>query len=482
MWWLLAFGAAQRLPSRHDSADQMKVKQLFRAVEFSDAETVRSLVLECRPRCQSCSARCADVNAIRSSDPLNQTVLHVAASMGDRRVLRMLESAWIPQRGIDGVLDAVDAAGRTAVDVAEMRGNIGIMQLLLLYGRGRGSRETPEDPDGRRACRPEAVDSLLTESGAVPLVPCVWTRSVDAPALLHVAAYVDSAAGVTQLLEQGADFMAEDLAYRIPAHYAAMEGSQKALAALLEAMPMKAVDRVDEELLTPLHLACAHGHYKCAKQLLQARSNARGQPDLHGKTPRDLAAGHGYGNVVELLDTFVWRMQEDLSTLVFPGEWRDSGNLREPPAPPEPGFLATTWGLVVVASGGGLGGLLLLHLLYRYCCRGKGSSYVYQIDDESPSNTPPKPHLGKAALPATVHEPRPPPRPHGLPPPPDPRASARVAPRRASNLQDPERGWAKSPASPTGGREKRRLLPAASAERADSRTGTYHHGRQRPGY
>merc|ERR1719321_1543414 len=135
--------------------------------------------------------------------------------------------------------------------------------------------------------------------------------------------------------------------------------------------------------------------------------------------------------------------------------------------------------MVVVASGGGLGGLLLLHLLFRYCCRRNGS-YVYQIDDESPNNTPPKPHLGKTALPATVHEPR-----RSLPPPPDPRASARVAPRRShlhSTFQDPERGWAKSPASPTGGREKRRLLPAAAATRADPRTGTYHQGRQKPGY
>jgi ankyrin repeat protein/L-ascorbate metabolism protein UlaG (beta-lactamase superfamily) len=194
-----------------------------------------------------------DVNAASAN---GITPLHWAAPVADARM-------------IEGMLDAgadaspADDGGRTPLLALSFEGKIEAARILLAHGAD-----------------PNAAD----ESGYTPLLAAAQGAGAD---------YVNL------LTASGADVNAQNQQGETPLRLAACAGDPDVIEALLSA-------GADMELADssfgwrPLHSAAALGYPDVAEGLLKrgARPEAK---DMDGKTPLDLAVGHGNEGVADVL-------------------------------------------------------------------------------------------------------------------------------------------------------------------------------------
>ena len=83
---------------------------------------------------------------------------------------------------------------------------------------------------------------------------------------------------ILYLVSKGAKANIQDTYGCTPLHYAAMRGNEVAAVQLLTLADID-TDINDNELMTPLHLACAHGHFEIAKLLLNKSTDMFNQEE-----------------------------------------------------------------------------------------------------------------------------------------------------------------------------------------------------------
>ena len=143
------------------------------------------------------------------------------------------------------------------------------------------------------AGRSEIISLLLEHYAA----PSAKDRRGIRP--LHLAAQKGHTKAVIMLMNHGASPLCQDQLGRTALHHAAGNGHSSTVRALLEqetvtfagdSQPERSlVDSVDHRGASALHLAVEGGHNAVVETLLAAGSDAM-LPNLHGRTPRDLAA------------------------------------------------------------------------------------------------------------------------------------------------------------------------------------------------
>ncbi|OBT88682.1 hypothetical protein VE02_03248 [Pseudogymnoascus sp. 03VT05] len=105
-------------------------------------------------------------------------------------------------------------------------------------------------------------------------------------------------AGITLLLNLGADVDLKDPVGRTPISYAAENGQERGLQSLIEHGAN--VDSQDRAGRTPISYAAGNGHSRCLQLLVQKGANANSK-DKAGRTPLSYAAENGQESTIERL-------------------------------------------------------------------------------------------------------------------------------------------------------------------------------------
>jgi len=219
--------------------------------------------------------------------PQGDSVLQVAANEHALKSLAVLLA-----HGANPL--APDHAGHSALWLAASRNDVAILNAL----RGAGIKPDGHAPNedvpllaAVRAGHAEAVQILL-DAGANP-------ESADAAG--HTSLMLAVAGGHQALLEtlltHHARTDATDRDQRTALWYAAAAGNVGALTSLLHADDEVIVD---EQGLSPLHVAAARGETAAVAQLLAARARLNGR-SKSGDTPLMLAAAAGHTEAVAVL-------------------------------------------------------------------------------------------------------------------------------------------------------------------------------------
>jgi len=284
-----------------DSLDDAGRSPLFHAVMGNCVGVVKLLV-----------ARKADVAV---NDRSGRSALHWAAYCGREKVVGALLDA-----GADGILDAPDSAGRTALVLAVQHSG----------DCGRGIAVVEEGDDTQTSDVKETIVRLLHGGANINA-----TDRTGATAL-HWAARKPRTALIPLLLSRGANVDAKDKEGHTPLDIARLAGNRVPLEMLSD--PIRTAENVKEreepelsakileaagngnleevrKLLgrgadpnatredgtTPLHLAASAGKRRVVVYLLLsgARADAR---DKEGRSARDLAQANGHERIVELID------------------------------------------------------------------------------------------------------------------------------------------------------------------------------------
>ena len=117
---------------------------------------------------------------------------------------------------------------------------------------------------------------------------------------LHLAVYFGNLAGLTTLLEAGADVDAGEHSEKTPLFFAAQQGHVNAVKALLA---WKAdVNKPADDGTTPLYMAAQEGHYDVVKRLLRVSEiDLDAATTINRETPLWVAAECGHADVVGVL-------------------------------------------------------------------------------------------------------------------------------------------------------------------------------------
>lgn len=142
----------------------------------------------------------------------------------------------------------------------------------------------------------------------VPLPAAIFGRTSSGATPLHEAAGGGTGREVVELLSRaGAELDATDVRGRQPIHWAAEAGDVDAAEALLTAAAAKgwATGRLTraedkQQRVSPLHLACAGGHYAMAELLLRNGANPRAH-DWTKLTPAQWAQRNRHAHLLPLL-------------------------------------------------------------------------------------------------------------------------------------------------------------------------------------
>lgn len=194
--------------------------------------------------------------------------------------------------------DAVSDAQRelTALHIAAKLGETRLLQLLIKAARANINPRTKDDETplflALKAKHWDAAQ-LLLNSGAD-----INAKHVKRGTLFNWAIYQRSEDMVAFLLRNGADTKAVNEHQQTLLHLAARYGSE-AIAKQLIAKGAS-VNAVDINLTTPLHLACEYGHAAMLELLMDSNTSINAT-DRAGWTPLHLAAQNGHVEIVEIL-------------------------------------------------------------------------------------------------------------------------------------------------------------------------------------
>lgn len=251
------------------------------------------------------------------------TVLHVAASRGDKNVVRALL-----QYGAHKTLVPNTPSEPTALHLAALLGNSQVVKLLTDQSMNVNptdhNRQTPLHLAVWCGCD-RVVNELLEHGGdtnaggnygGTPLHVAVGmehrfmatdllgygadvnAKDKDGDTPLHFAAVLGDARVVRQLLNHDADVNAKDIDGETPLHWAAMVGDTRVVSQLLN--HDADVNARNREQKTPLHEAVAFGRSQVVAQLLDHGADFRCKTKA-GNTALDLATNQHQQEVISLL-------------------------------------------------------------------------------------------------------------------------------------------------------------------------------------
>lgn len=231
------------------------------------------------------------MEGIDRSDILQQVYLkslhpRFAPVMGD-----LLATGEINARGPR----KIGKRGETALHIAVISRNIPLVHDLIAKGLDVNSQDkngtTPfhiacaiGDPVLIDALSPNAIANVSDLSGVTPL---------------HIAAVRGDAELMRSLLIKKADCFAIDTNSRNALHYATQNPNPDVVKALIEAGTPPWLG--DKQGVTPLHIACAYGHYELVRDLLNEEYVDPNAKDEFGNTPFTLACQWNQPTLIELM-------------------------------------------------------------------------------------------------------------------------------------------------------------------------------------
>ena len=200
-----------------------------------------------------------DGTLVSVRDAKNLTPVHVAASRGQHKVIKLLL-----QFGAD-VQGPTDKGEWTPIVFASYRGHFDAVKVLVENGAGVSEKDgNPIHYAGQR--KHKDICRLLVEHGAIDSL--IRSKNADVLALFRASYSYDS------------DAVREILTRR-----------------------PKIVNSKDKHGRTPLHEACTHGDTKTVRELLKAGADPTIK-DKAGQTPADRADAHGKRNVMKILEKY----------------------------------------------------------------------------------------------------------------------------------------------------------------------------------
>ncbi|WAQ97891.1 ANR50-like protein [Mya arenaria] len=211
-----------------------------------------------------------------------------------------IESPKISERDIDENIDIIDANGRTLLHTAAYKGNLHLVQLLLLKGASiealDKSKQTPLNLAAKQGY--SDVVSALVEVGAN-----VDNADEDGLTALRSAAWGGHTEVVVVLLSAGASVNSCDNDQRTALRAAAWGGHEEIVTKLLE--HGADVNIADNEGRTALIAAAYMGHTEIVDHLLDYKANID-HADRDGRSALSVAAlcipaSKGHESVVSLL-------------------------------------------------------------------------------------------------------------------------------------------------------------------------------------
>ncbi|KAM3600801.1 uncharacterized protein V6R79_002647 [Siganus canaliculatus] len=228
--------------------------------------------------------------AINEIDGQGRTPAHVACQHGQENVIRVLLS-----RGADVHVKGKD--NWTALHLAAWQGHLGIVKLLV---KQAGATVNGQTTDGRTALHLASqrgqyrVARILIELGAD-----VHTTSAGLNTPLHVAAETGHTSTSRLLIKHKADINAQNSSGLTPLHLASQRGHLATVKMLMEtgADP----HRSSQTLRTPCHLAAENGQCEVLRELLLHCPDGGALLDQQGLSPLHLAVQGGHSNAITML-------------------------------------------------------------------------------------------------------------------------------------------------------------------------------------
>lgn len=230
---------------------------------------------------------------LTQSDEMDQTPLHLAASLGCDDMMPL-----ILQQG--AVVDALDSQRRTPFHLAATRRSFASVEVLLAAGADLSLRFGDED---------ESALETAAIYGDVDVMRAIVRHGVDVNArdsegftALHAAAENNQEGAIDVLIAAGADVNARGGGGKgkTPLYLASASGSLEAALALLR--NGADVHELASYRRTALHVAAKRGHTDIVNALLDAGARLHLRTNkFSGDTPLDLAAKRGHVDTVQRL-------------------------------------------------------------------------------------------------------------------------------------------------------------------------------------
>ena len=296
-------GYQQIFGTLYDKTEIRESNQLIhvlnQAAKLDRVDLMEKITFDFNSRVDRGLASLADLTDNRIS------LLHSALEMQSTTVLNLLLNQ-------EGLCEAVDRNGWTALHVAAHEGNVPIASQLIEKGIWINAPSLQGDAALHIACRNKfsevvrllcdkgSIVGICNKSGQLPAHLAAETRDkdilrmlcdrgtnvlamdIEGRTTLHAASKAGQEATVHILLAAGADVDAKDFLGRTPTHYATESGDLRILHNLLisRADPMA----TDIDQISPIHLAAEQGLELLTRELLRfgADPNCR---DSEGRTP-----------------------------------------------------------------------------------------------------------------------------------------------------------------------------------------------------
>ena len=149
--------------------------------------------------------------------------------------------------------------------------------------------------------REDIVQHLVASAG--DFLDFNFTDDISDRSCLHEAATSGNAMIVRICVEHGARLDGQDIYGRQPLHYAAMNGHTECLQIILTASPLPAglnVDSIDHDGYSALLYGVIHGRLPCVSLLLEHGASVEGN-SIQELSPLSLACQHGHTEIAKLL-------------------------------------------------------------------------------------------------------------------------------------------------------------------------------------